>query len=161
MHSDVHLIPTACDAARRFCVEAGNGAAAEGYARRREKYTAEVRLAQAARAGIGGRDELLPHRLSPQGIASLLPIFQKYPLLESVYAAQKRVAHFPDSPYLVIELVQRRKWYRWASARKERALVGMAKDLRLPGQGRVVLLNNRCSRLKKKLRAIPGSQIYP
>jgi Zn-dependent protease with chaperone function len=161
MNSDVHLTPTACDAARRFCMEAGNSAAAERYARRREKYAAEVRLAQAERVGIGGRDELLPHRISSQGIAWLRPIFQKYPLLESVHIAQKRVVHFPDSPYFVIGLVPRRKWYRWASARKERALVGMAKDLRLPGQGWVVLLDNRHSWLKKKLRQIPGSQIYP
>ena len=161
MNSDVHLTPTACDAARRFCVEVGNSAAAESYARRRQRYLEEVRLAQAERAGIAARDELLPHRLSPEGIASLRPIFLKYALLESVYAAQKRVANFPDSPYFVMGLLPRRKWYLWASTKKERALVGMAKDLRLPGQGWVVLLNNRNSWLKKRLLAIPESRIYP
>lgn len=161
MKSDVHLTPTACDAARQFCAGAGNVAAAESYSQGREKYLEEVRLAQAERKGFVRGDEFLPHQLSPQAIALLRPVFLKYPLLAAAYGVQKRVAHFSDSPYFIIGLSPRRKWYRWASTSKERALVGMAKDLSLPGQGWVVLLNDRNRWLRKKLQSLPGSQIYP
>ncbi len=76
---------------------------------------------------------------------------------------RKEVRHLADQPLYLLGVTARRPWYRTEPTKQGMRLHHLlAENVDLPGESLVVSLDNeRNDWLKKVMKKIPGSRIYP
>lgn len=75
---------------------------------------------------------------------------------------RKELKYFSEKPLYVLAIVVRGRWYKCDSEKRVRQVVErLASQVRFPGDGRIIVLNEANKKLRKLLRKIDGTEIYP
>lgn len=104
--------------------------------------------------------EYLPHQLDADEIKELVIQLSSYSEIKEAYLVRKKVEHFPEKPLYALGIVLNYPWYSLKSKYKK-FVEKIADEVVFNGETLVAYLNEDNSRLKKIMRNIPGSKIYP
>jgi len=109
----------------RFYERHGREREAEEYQRRAWAAADLWELARAERQGVGVRDRLLPHALTPEEVQGLRQQLEQIPALKAAYVVRKEVRLVAEKPYYVVAVELQLGGY-WAHSAQARLRIGRA-----------------------------------
>ncbi len=116
--------------------------------------------AEVERRGVRPDDHVLPPDVSPDVRARLRETLLKMPEIRRAYLARKDVEYYPERPYYVLALLLHQPWYRLRSRKRDRAVVHrVAQEVPLPGEGFIIQIFGRHTKLGRAMQGLPGSEI--
>jgi Zn-dependent protease with chaperone function len=138
----------------------GRTAEATEYRRRAWQQGDLLELAAPERQDVTGRDTFIPHELPEHELAPIRAAVTAAPDIAEAYFVRKAVAHMAEVPLYVLGVKMKLPWYRYRSQTKEQALVErLVKEVPVPGQWFVVALNDHTTKIRRKMRKVPGAQL--
>ena len=162
MERDTDMVIPACQVLFAHFTGQGLTGEAEHYREHAQKYFMKVEEAQPERSMLQASDELIPHQASPAQVEQLRTQLRPYPLVQTVYLAQKKLEKFPEKPLYVLGIVPTTSWYNFQRDQEHQNLVNeVVAEVTFPGETLVIVLAGEYKRWAGELRKIEGAQIFP
>jgi tetratricopeptide (TPR) repeat protein len=162
MQQDRDAILPACELAFAFLRARGLEERAARYQERALAQQEILREAQQERARLEIRATYLPHDLGRQALDAVRRQLATRPEIRRAFLVRKQVRHFPERPLFVLGVERRLPWYGGRLQRDNLALQNrLARELELPGEWFVLVLNGRRPGVKRIVKGVAGSQILP
>ena len=157
---DPNCVQGACTAAYNYLVGRGRRDEADTYRARFRAHGDELQLARQERVDFTANDEFEPHALTPEQVQQIVDTVAPEKIVAAAYLARKKVQHFTGSHYFLIGIVPHRP-FRFARRQEEvEAVQRIAKWVKLPGAGRVVIMADNKKFLRRKVQSVPGALVY-
>jgi hypothetical protein len=151
----------ACQLAYAFLQRQGRSEEADRYRKRAEEQYERLARAQQERAGVSDRDRFEPHGLPAETVERLREQLARIDRVGAAYLARKVVSLFPEKPFYVLAVRPRVAWYQFRSEVKDAKLSNqLASQIQWPGEALVIVLGPQTRRLGKRLRQVPGAEIF-
>jgi Zn-dependent protease with chaperone function len=144
-----------------YHVETGQEQKAEDYYERFVKREEFLETAEEERSRIAADCVFMPHELNAQELSNIQDQLRQHPEIKEAYLVQKQVAHFPERPVFLLGYTVRRPWYTLNNERFDNLLLRkLANELHFDYDTYMIHLSWGNFRIRKKIKAIPGSKIY-
>jgi hypothetical protein len=138
----------------------GRTAEATEYRRRTWQQGDLLELAAPERKDVTNRDRFIPHELPESELAPIRAVVAATPDIAEAYFVRKDLTHMPEVPLYVLGVKMKLPWYRYRSQAKEQALVDrLVQEVPVPGQWFVIALNEHTTKVRKRMRKVPGAQL--
>ncbi len=162
MDLEPEAVAEGCNLLYGFFQRTGRQDRLKALTERYDRHAAIMEAARQERASVTHKDHQLPHGLPPEAVQALCSQLRGCPEVEAAWLARKEVQHLPDSPYFLLLIKPRHRWYAFRSSSADQALVNkLVAELSLPGPTLVYIGNQNLAALGKKTRRVAGSAIYP
>jgi Zn-dependent protease with chaperone function len=162
MDRDGEAILPACELACAFLSARGLEERAAPYRERALERQEILREAQEERAKLELRAIYLPHGLEREALDALRSQLAARPEVRRAFLVRKAVRHFPERPLFVLGVERAGPWYGRLIGRGNAALQSaLARELELPGECFVLVLNGRRRRERRIVTGVAGSRIVP
>jgi Zn-dependent protease with chaperone function len=159
--ADDAILP-GCELAYGFLIDRGREAEAELY---RKKYLARSALVdrdREERNSLPFDASYVPHGLEPAALEDFRQRLARWPV-KRAWLVRKQLEVFPERPLFVLGVERRVPWWRSGDDAKLRTALQdeLARELDLPGEGFILVLNGRKRRYWNLFRPVAGAQILP
>jgi Zn-dependent protease with chaperone function len=160
MDASVRAVIPACEAAASYLEEKGRDEEARRYRERAAEHARILEAAADERAHFTSEDDVLPHDLPADDLATIQHAVAQCPAVDRAYLVRKAVRHLPEIPFYVLLAVPRRRLRR-KEAGFNRALVHelVTKLDEIPHE-LLVVVPARPRRFEPRLRQIPGAALF-
>lgn len=149
--------------AESYLLQANRGPEAAVWRERGLEYSDKLEFAETERSSVHPGNIFLPPELSEAEIAKLREHFARFPAVEEVYAARKKVAHFPDVPFFLIAVAMHKKKITISNDEEKRgkALVQALEGFEFEHACTILQLDADANKpFRKPLEKVEGALIY-
>ncbi len=147
-----------------YLIGQGRAEDADEYYNRIMRHQDDLSIAQEERGSLSPKDTFIPHGLPGPVVDLIVSQLSCYQRISAAYLVRKKLVYFENSPLYVLGVVLKRSWWKMSSQQSDRKfLTDIAKDLKLPGEYYVVLLNPAAmgsSPLYRPVIRVFGARIY-
>ena len=160
MEGSIHAVIPGCEVAAEYLEERGREEEARRYRERAAEHAQTLESAAEERANFASEDDVVPHDLVPEVVATIQQAVAQSPTVKRAYLVRKVVRHLPEIPMYVLLAIPRRRGRRKAAG-LNRALVHELVS-RLDGVPHEVLVvvPARPRRFEPRVRQIPGAALF-
>jgi hypothetical protein len=121
----------------------------------------DLQAAAEERQRITAKDILLPHELTPEQLETVRTALNEFPDVKVAYMARKHVDWEQSQPFFLVGIERRRQMLKPESKNADAMLIHrLAQECALPFDAYFVALGSQQKKLSKKVRSIPGAQVY-
>jgi Zn-dependent protease with chaperone function len=161
MAADPDAVQPGCNLLYGYYQRTGRHDKTKALVERFDKQGGLLDLARAERARATAKDPYIPHELNPEQIKTIVDQLVVIPEIGSAFLARKYLRHFPEKPLYVLAVKRRVKWYQIESSTAVQVLTKkLINELKFPGPTIVFVAHQNLKSLGKKIRNVPGSNIY-
>jgi Zn-dependent protease with chaperone function len=162
MRKDLDYLMPGCEIVYGFLKERGRDDEARPYYKRAAEYARTLELAAAERSTLPFADVYLDHGLAGSQVAAMRGQLARHPEVAEAYLVRKRVEYLRNRPLFVLCISVRRPWYRYSSPGTDEPITArIAGGMEFPGETLVIPLSGDNAKMKRFLKKVPGSRIYP
>ncbi|MFA5362577.1 MAG: M48 family metallopeptidase [Candidatus Omnitrophota bacterium] len=147
-----------------YLINQGRAQDADEYYNRIMRHQDDLAVAQEERGSISSKDKFIPHGLPEKEIEKIVAQLSRYPRIAEAYLVRKKLVYFESNPLYVLGISLKRSWWKIASSKNDRKFLEViVKEVSLPGEYYVVLLNfspSAKSPMRASITRVFQSQIY-
>lgn len=161
MNEDDEAVPATSQILRAHYWRTGQSDRLRELDARLDRYEKNLEASRAERNSVSASDTFIPHGLSEAELQDLRTTLATDPQLAFAELAQKQLKHFPKQKFFVLCAHRWQPWHRLPNADQDRALVNrLSRAVQLPGRVLVISPAGSYRALARKLRRVPGAEIY-
>jgi len=159
MDASLHAVIPGSELAAGYLEERGREEEARRYRDRAAEYARIFQSAAEERDHFASEDEVLPHDLPADDVATIQHAVAQSPAVDRAYLVRKAVRHLPEIPFYVLLAVPRRRWRRKA-AELNRAVHELVTRLDAIPHEVLVVVPARPRRFEPRVKQIPGAALF-
>jgi hypothetical protein len=161
MSADEDSVPAGLALLHAFYARTGQREAVRRIEDRMEAFEVVMREAQAERADVTVKDQLVPHELPAKIIQALQPLFAAEPEIAEVHIARKMVRRLVRQPFYAVAVTLKLTWWKPRSTAASQKLARrLVERMQLPGRFLVFTAEESLKKLGRHVAAVPGSLVF-
>jgi hypothetical protein len=161
MTEDEECVPQACGLLHAHFRRTGRSGRVREIEARLDRHEAAIAASKTERATVTASDTIVAHECDATELEDLRDLLTAESAVTAAFLGRKQMRYFQKQRLFVLCIAMRRSWRRLPNRDLEQAVVRrLFSKIRLPGRVLVFASGSGFAGLARKLRAMPGTQIF-